>query len=144
MKRLSSILAIALLGGALGIVPGEPARAGHVIRVSGGFTTHHDRGPAQRAPHYSHGVPFESRSRRSPRSRAEYSHGVPFLSREQHRPSSDARVLGRRDRHVLSAGCRPFSRRSYDRRGRLVIEHLTKCFDRYGRPYVLGDHRRHR
>jgi hypothetical protein len=82
--------------------------------------------------------------------RPRYSHGVPFIKRRHynrrgyHQPhhfrSHRHRFYGhghRRD-HVLSSGCSPGTQSYRDRHGRLVIHHVSVCYDSYGRRYMLG------
>jgi len=164
MPAPAPALVVTSLTAALWLLPAAEPRAELSIRIGSGFAASHDHrdrhGPRHRdrhhRPRYSHGVPFTSRGhvphRTAPhRDRVQRSHGVPFVSREHrgppHRrhPRHDRRhaprVLGHRDRHVLGAGCRPHTRRSYDRYGRLIIEHLSVCYDRYGRGHVIGGSR---
>jgi hypothetical protein len=48
------------------------------------------------------------------------------------------RSFGVPGRHALGSGCRAITERARDRFGRLVLLHRTLCYDRYGRPYVIG------
>ena len=117
---LTSIVLVVLLA-----IPGVQPLADGYASSSRGFRSY---APGQ------YGAPRYAQPPRA--QRPQYSHGVPFLSR---RESRAPRVYGRPGRHVISPGCGPVTRRSYDRHGNLVLRHLSLCYDRFGRSYTLGD-----
>lgn len=133
MNRLHTLAASTLLA-ALMLLPASAPRADFSISFSTGSSHgygkgHRDRGFNQQHRKRGHHRGFRSRGHsRHHGSRiiiAPRSYGVP-------------------GRHALGSGCRPVTERKRDRFGRLVLLHRTLCYDRFGRPYVLGGPHRYR
>ena len=129
MIRPNAIGLTAILASALLATPAAQPLAEGSNRFPNGFRTD---APHQRAPRHG-----QRRHAQQPRDVAR----VPLSSRSDNRAT---RVYGERGRHVISPGCGPVTRRSYDHRGNLVIRHLSQCYDRFGRAYTLGDEGGHR
>lgn len=123
MIRPHTLAASALLATFM-LLPASAPRAGFSISfsTSSGYGSSHG--------HRYRGHPNHSHSNRGHRGYG--SKALPY----RHTP----RVYGAPGRHVLGAGCRPITERAYDRFGRLILLHRSLCYDRFGRPYVLGGH----
>lgn len=127
-RTLFARAAAAVFSLTLGAAVTTDADAGVSIHFSSGSSghSHHQR------PRYSHGVPFIKRKHLY----GSHHHQPRHFRRHLHQHRSHGHR--QRGRHVLGSGCSPATQRSRDHHGRLVINHVTVCHDRYGRPYVLG------
>jgi hypothetical protein len=128
MIRLHTLAASTLLA-ALMLLPATAPRADFSISFTTGSAHgysngHRDRGFRQRRPDQSQ---HYRGNRHNGRSRH---HGSRIIIAP--------RIFGVPGRHAFGAGCRAITERARDRFGRLVLLHRTLCYDRYGRPYVLG------
>lgn len=134
MIRLHTLAASTLLA-ALTLLPLSAPRADFSISFSTGSSHgynkgHRDRGFNQRHRGY----------RDHPRGQRDRGHSRPHGSRIIIAPRiyGAPHFYGAPRRHALGSRCRPITERARDRFGRLVLLHRTLCYDRYGRPYVLG------
>lgn len=128
MIRLHTLAASTLLA-ALTLLPLSAPRADFSISFSTGSSHGYSKGYRHRG--FSQRHPGYRNHRRGYRSRG-------------HSPRHGSRIIikphpyaGPR-RHALGSRCRPVTERARDRFGRLVLLHRTLCYDRYGRPFVLG------
>jgi len=127
MIRLPTLAASTLLA-ALALLPVTAPRADVSISFSSGSSHGYNHGNR-------HGNRFGNRQHgnqhRGYRSRGHSRHHSPRIVIAPF-------VFGAPGVYALGSGCRGITERAYDRFGRLVLLHRTLCYDRFGRPYVLG------
>lgn len=142
MIRLHMLAASTLLA-ALMLLPASAPRADFSIQFSTGSFHSYGKG------HRNRGFSQHHRNRGFGQHHRKRGHHRGFRSRGHSRHHGSRIIIAPRSygvpgRHALGSGCRPVTERKRDRFGRLVLLHRTLCYDRYGRPYVLGGPHRYR
>jgi hypothetical protein len=138
MIRLHTLAASTLLA-ALTLLPATAPRADFSISVTSGSALHLSNGHRDRGFRQRHQDRRHDDRRHHDRRDHRRGHGQDGHSRHH-----GSRIIivphgyGVPGRHAFGSGCRTITERARDRFGRLVLLHRTLCYDRSGRPYVLG------